>query len=150
MGKWMIENEAVHPSPYRILNDEESITGTGKEAISLSRFLGWVKDNASESIGVCVEPSDDPDTLLPHFDRISFIAISFPAFTDGRGYSHARRLRKNHRFEQPIVSYGDVLRDQLMHMKRCGMSAFILREDQDPEGALEVFSRFPQFYQKPR
>ena len=149
MGNWMIENEEVVPSPYRMLSDEESIGCEGHEAISLSRFLQWVESDSTGNIGVCIEPADNPDILLPYFDRISFIAIAFPSFTDGRGYSHARRLRKNHRFEGPIVSYGDVLRDQLMHMKRCGMSAYILREDQDPQGSLEVFSRFPQFYQKP-
>jgi len=144
----MIQDEQICETPFQILMDEDAAQGTETEAISIARFLEWVEGNASGSTGVIVEPGENPDVLLPHFPRISFVAISFPAFTDGRGYSHARRIRKNHEFEGPIVSFGDVLRDQLMHMKRCGISAFILREDQDPEGCLEVFSRFPQFYQK--
>ena len=148
MAKWMIQDEQICETPFQILTDEESPQGTETEAISITRFLEWVERESEGKTGVIVEPAENPDVLLPHFGRIAFIAISFPTFTDGRGYSHARRIRKNHEFKGTIVSFGDVLRDQLMHMKRCGISAFILREDQDPEGCLEVFSRFPQFYQK--
>ena len=80
-----------------------------------------------------MSPDQNVDSLAPHLQRASFVAISFPKFGDGRGYSHARRLRKNHGYEGMILGFGDVLRDQLMHMHRCGINGLYLREDQDLE-----------------
>ncbi|MNG34435.1 hypothetical protein D3C84_1209130 [compost metagenome] len=42
---------------------------------------------------------------------------------------------------------GDVLRDQLFAMKRCGFDAFAIREDRDPYDALKAFEEFSEVYQ---
>ena len=148
MAKHMIEGTQIVPCPYVILEEGQEGTGATTEALPMEDFLAWVKTNASGQRGVVVAPGDSVDVLESVLERASFIAISFPKFADGRGYSHSRRLRKNMSYKGPIVSFGDVLRDQLMHMQRCGMSAFIMREDQDLEASLEVFERFPAYYQK--
>jgi uncharacterized protein (DUF934 family) len=64
------------------------------------------------------------------------VAIHFPTFTDGRGYSLARLLRQRHGFGGDLRATGDVLRDQIYLLHKCGFSSFALREDQDPEEAL--------------
>lgn len=39
-------------------------------------------------------PSDrDPAVLVPWFDRLALVCVRFPAMSDGRGFSIARRLR---------------------------------------------------------
>ena len=148
MTRKMITNRKVVDCPYSLAGEEEAIAGGSRsQAFPLANFLEWAETGTGEARGVLVEPGDSVDELVPHFGQIAFVAVLFPKFTDGRGYSHARRLRKNHAFHGPIVAVGDVLRDQLMHMERCGFSDLVLREDQDAEAALEVFTRFPDFYQ---
>ncbi|MCY1401507.1 hypothetical protein D3C76_530940 [compost metagenome] len=42
---------------------------------------------------------------------------------------------------------GDVLRDQLFYMHRCGFDAFAIRPDKDPHEALEGLKDFSVSYQ---
>lgn len=75
------------------------------------------------------------------------IAVDFPAFTDGRGYTIARLLRERYGFTGEIRAVGDVLVDQLDYMRRCGFSAMALRDDQHPEDALRALKAFSVRYQ---
>ena len=75
------------------------------------------------------------------------IAIDFPKFTDGRGYSLARLLRERYGYQGQIRAVGDVLIDQLYYMSRCGFDAFWLREDQIVEDALNALDTFSLSYQ---
>jgi len=148
VAKNMIQGNEIVPCPYVLLSEEDTPSGASNEALPLEGFLAWAENDNSGERGVIIEPGETVDSLQPLLHRASYVAISFPKFSDGRGYSHARRLRKNLEYKGPIVSFGDVLRDQLMHMKRCGISAFIMRDDQDLSASLEVFERFPTYYQK--
>jgi uncharacterized protein (DUF934 family) len=75
------------------------------------------------------------------------VALNFPEFKDGRPYSSARELRQRWRYQGEIRAVGDVLRDQLFFMKRCGFDAFLLREDQNLDAALSAFHDFQDAYQ---
>ena len=77
----------------------------------------------------------------------SAIAVDFPAFTDGRGYTIARLLRERYGYTGEIRAVGDVLVDQLDYMRRCGFSAMALRDDQHPEDALRALNAFSVRYQ---
>ena len=96
--------------------------------------------------GVLLENTDDPRVLVADFNRLALIAVRFPKFTDGRGYSIARLLRRLG-WKGELRAVGDVLRDQLFYMTRCGFDAFALREDQDPQVALTAFNDFTVSYQ---
>ena len=89
--------------------------------------------------GVWLAPDDDPDALLPALAELPVIAIHFPVFTDGRGYSLARLLRGRHGYAGELRAVGDVLRDQLYFLQRCGFDSFALRADQPPDEALAAF-----------
>jgi len=97
--------------------------------------------------GVWLEPSDDPAELTALPPLPPLIAVRFPAFTDGRGYSTARLLRSRYGFTGELRAIGDVLRDQLFELARCGFDAFALRADQDAEHALAAFDDFSEAYQ---
>lgn len=75
------------------------------------------------------------------------VAVDFPAFTDGRGYTIARLLRERYGFTGEIRAVGDVLVDQLDYMRRCGFSTMALRDDQHPEDALRALNAFSVRYQ---
>ena len=54
----------------------------------------------------------------------SVIILGFPSFKDGRAYSQARLLRERYGYTGEIRARGDILRDQLLFMVRCGINAF--------------------------
>ncbi|WP_035160278.1 DUF934 domain-containing protein [Cobetia crustatorum] len=75
------------------------------------------------------------------------LAIDFPGFNDGRGYTIARLLRERYDYRGEIRAIGDVLVDQLYYMARCGFNAFHLRDDQYVEDAMYALSSFSVSYQ---
>src|SRR5690606_12426030 len=81
---------------------------------------------------------------LQHFQ---VVALNFPAFTDGRHYSSARLLRERYGYKGEVRAIGDVLRDQLFLMRRCGFDAFAVRPDRDPYDALLGLKDFSVTYQ---
>ncbi len=94
-------------------------------------------------VGVLLAPADDVAVLAADLVQLDLVAVSFPAFTDGRGFSQARLLRERYSFAGEVRAVGEVLIDQLFYMQRCGIDSFALRDDQDlpsAERALKVFS----------
>jgi uncharacterized protein (DUF934 family) len=98
------------------------------------------------AIGVRV-PSDKLPSDIPELQRLALIAIEFPRFTDGRGYSVARMLRQRHDYRGELRAVGWVLRDQLQYLERCGFNSFELEPGKPLESALEAFSEFTVTYQ---
>ena len=101
----------------------------------------------SNSAAVRIEPGDDARALLPHLDRLALIDISFPAFGDGRGYSSARILREAG-YTGELRASGDVLIDQLSHMRRCGFDALAPDTPLDEAAAHKALARWDDVYQK--
>jgi uncharacterized protein (DUF934 family) len=97
--------------------------------------------------GVWLAPDDDPATLAVDIDRLPLIAIDFPGFTDGRGYSLARLLRHRYGFRGELRAMGDVQRDQLYYLAQCGFDAFVLPESRNVEDALAGLRDFSDGYQ---
>jgi uncharacterized protein (DUF934 family) len=97
--------------------------------------------------GVWLAPDDDPEALAPDVGGLALIAVHFPKFTDGRGYSTATLLRKRYGYRGELRAFGDVGRDQLFYLKRCGFDAFSLAPHRDPEAALAGFGTFSVRYQ---
>jgi uncharacterized protein (DUF934 family) len=97
--------------------------------------------------GVWLDSSEAAETIAADLRRLPLIALRFPSFTDGRGYSTARLLRERYGFGGEIRAIGDVGRDHLLNMQRCGIDAFALREGEDVEQALAAFDELPAAYQ---
>ncbi len=75
-------------------------------------------------IAVLVSPGDDVEALAPFAARLPRIAVEFPKFSDGRGFSSARILREQMGYEGDIRAIGDFILDQIPLMLRCGVSSF--------------------------
>lgn len=73
----------------------------------------------------------DVHQLAPWLEELELIALQFPKFVDGRAYSQAVELRTRLHWKGEIRAVGDVLRDQLSHMYRCGFNSFAVREDKN-------------------
>ncbi len=79
-------------------------------------------------LGVLLPNDTDPDTLIPHFDRLGLIAVDFPSFADGRGFSIAKRLRALG-FNGRLRAQGPVISDQFAYLLACGFDEVLLPED---------------------
>ena len=85
---------------WRHLADEEDLPKAGKIIVSLKRLdEALAALPADRPLGVIVANTTDPADLAPHFSRLALIAVAFPAFADGRGFSLARLVaaRRLHR-----------------------------------------------------
>jgi uncharacterized protein (DUF934 family) len=98
-------------------------------------------------LGVWLEPNEDPAAIADDIGLFGVIAVNFPKFGDGRGYSTARLLRERYGWKGELRAIGDVLRDHLAFMAACGFDAYALRDDQDPQDALAAFEDFTEAYQ---
>ncbi|HSC75140.1 MAG TPA: DUF934 domain-containing protein [Pseudomonadales bacterium] len=106
-------------------------------------FLETRKD-----IGVWFDSEDLPTAdLAPALKLLPLIAINFPVFTDGRGFSIARLLRDRFAYQGELRAIGYVLRDQLCFMKRCGFNSFVLPENADLAAAAASLNDFTEYYQ---
>ena len=101
----------------------------------------------AQPVGVWLDSHEAPETLAGDLEHLAVIAINFPKFTDGRGYSTARLLRERHAFQGELRAIGDVQRDQVHNLRRCGFDAFELRDGRDIEDALLGFADFSEHYQ---
>jgi uncharacterized protein (DUF934 family) len=105
------------------------------------------QDNPLGSISTLLQPDDDALALASHLATLTDVAIVFPVFTDGRGYSQATLLRKRLGYTGRLRAVGDVLVDQVNYMARAGFDEIELREDQSLEAARKALTQFSAHYQ---
>jgi uncharacterized protein (DUF934 family) len=98
-------------------------------------------------LGVMLEGNDDPAAVASDLQHFALVAVRFPQFGDGRGYSLARLLRERYGYRGELRAVGDVLRDNLFYLAQCGFDAFDLGSAADPGTALASLSDFSESYQ---
>jgi uncharacterized protein (DUF934 family) len=98
-----------------------------------------------EPYGVWLGPADDPAAIAADLEDFPVVAIDFPKFTDGRGYSIATLLRTRYGYRGELRAIGDVGRDQLNYLFRAGFDAWATK--QSPELALGGLDDFSEAYQ---
>lgn len=146
--------ELAEQDPFVPLADGDSIPAGEDVLVSLARFEN---DTAAilagnGRLGVRIPSDRRLDPILPWLPRLALVAIEFPKFQDGRGYSLASMLRGRHGFTGELRAVGNVLRDQLGFMHRVGFDTFELDPSfdgvrRDPARALSAFDDFDVFYQ---
>ncbi len=98
-------------------------------------------------VGVWIASDERCECLKDDVSRLPVIAVDFPKFSDGRGYSIAWNLRSRLGFTGELRAIGDVLRDQLFYMQRVGFDAFATRADRSIDDALKGLTDFSEAYQ---
>lgn len=113
---------------WQRVGDEDELPEGGPVLVSATRWNELRGRNTLEDweIGVELTPDEQLEDIVPDLDRISMVALDFPAFTDGRAYSSARLLRERHDFDGEVRATGDILLDQIPFMLRCGFSSFAI------------------------
>ena len=98
-------------------------------------------------LGIWLAPEDRVEDIAGDLDDFSVIAVHFPKFTDGRGYSTARLLRERYGYDGEVRAFGDIGRDQIFFLNRAGFDAFLIGEGKSAKDALTAFDDFPESYQ---
>lgn len=128
---------------------QEGLPADGDLIVPLAVWQSRREDIAARAgrTAVVLEPGEEPAEIAADLEALPLVAIDFPAFKDGRGYSYARELRTRYKYQGEIRAVGDVLRDQLFYMQRVGFNAFQVRADRDIEDALKGLKDFSVTYQ---
>ncbi|NDU85253.1 MAG: DUF934 domain-containing protein [Ferrovum sp.] len=98
-------------------------------------------------LGLQVETDQPLEELAPYLAEAALVIVRFSSFTDGRGHSLARLLRHRYGFTGELRASGDVFRDSLHELERCGFNSFALRSGETAENALLGLGLFSEAYQ---
>jgi uncharacterized protein (DUF934 family) len=116
------ESGFVSDDPWVVETEETKAGSNEKPLLPLATFIE--KAEAGETgLGVLIQPADSVKALAPYFDRIALVAVSYPAFNDGRAFSHSSLLRRLG-YAGEVRAIGDVLIDQIPLMLRVGTTSF--------------------------
>ena len=124
----LFKNGAFIPDPWRDWAEGDAADGVRYTHVPLEVFLEHreIFLKSPHPLGLKMVPGDRIESVAADLGRFASIAIAFPAFTDGRGYSTARLLVERHGFVGEVRAVGDVLIDQIPLMQRCGVNAFVV------------------------
>ncbi|MBW3098381.1 DUF934 domain-containing protein [Pseudohoeflea coraliihabitans] len=111
-----------------VVENDRFASGEETPFIDLDAALTAAEEGAN-SLAVLVAPGDDVSRLAPVLDRVALVALDFPAFSDGRGFSHATLLRDRLGYEGEIRAVGDVQLDQVPFMLRVGITSVETRHE---------------------
>jgi len=128
-GEMPQEGASVIVPLQRLIDDSEAIFGVAGK------------------VGALVPTGTDYKSLVPLMEKLALVAVEFPAFGDGRGFSLGVRLRKDLGFKGEVRAVGPVIPDQALYLLRAGFDSVDIA-DETRIAAFEVaLARFKDFYQ---
>jgi uncharacterized protein (DUF934 family) len=135
----------------RLAEDQQAETVVVPDSAVIVPLPVWLAQHETLSrranVGVWLASSERAEALKNDIAALPLIAVDFPKFSDGRGYSIAFNLRSRSGFQGELRAIGDVLRDQLFYMQRVGFNAFATRPDRNIHDALKGLTDFSLSYQ---
>ena len=144
----LIKGRNVSEDRWTLVRDPAAEVPAGAVIVPLAVWQARREELAARGdAGVWLSPAEDPASLADDLAALPLVAVDFPQFTDGRGYSIGRLLRERYGFAGELRAIGDVQRDQLAYLVQCGFDAFSVREGKDARAALAGFADFSDGYQ---
>ena len=152
----------MHPHPKRYLKDglvvdnNWSLLAADTDILPAGNILVPVAywqanqqqlDDHSGNVGVWVDSHEEIEEFASAIAAVPVVAINFPKFVDGRGFSLARLLRERYGYIGEIRAIGQFIRDQLFMMQRCGFNAFQFDSEIDLVAASKSLNDFSDAYQ---
>jgi uncharacterized protein (DUF934 family) len=150
----IIKNKTISADNWTVLRLEKNdtpndvVVPNGKIIVPLKVWQAQ-RDvlQARTELGVWLASDERAEDLKNDLAKFSVIAVDFPKFADGRGYTIAHRLRARLGYAGELRAIGDVLRDQMFYLQRVGFDAFDTRSDKDIGAALTGLNDFSFTYQ---
>jgi len=113
-----------------IVADGEEVPADRPSLVGLTRWREEHDTLAARNapLGLVFEPDAEWSDIAGDLDRFPVIAVNFPKYADGRGFSIARLLRDRDGYRGEIRAVGDFFLDQLPYMRRVGIDAFAITD----------------------
>ncbi|NVK40017.1 MAG: DUF934 domain-containing protein [Oceanospirillaceae bacterium] len=147
----LINREVVNQDTWQFLDAEatiEQLPADGDVVVPLALYLehrdALLARNGA--LGVQFNGDDEIEPLLADLDKLALVAVEFPVFRDGRGFSQARVVRRAG-FSGQLRAVGDVTRDRFEYLYRCGFDALQVPEERFNPEALNAFGEIGVYYQ---
>ncbi len=144
----LIKDGAVVEDAWITVSDDAALP----DAPVIVSFERWQAERdrlkgRNAPLGIRLASGQSLDEIAGDLDWFSVIALEFPVFTDGRAFTTARILRERYGFFGEIRAVGDVLRDQILFMVRCGFDAFEMEAGENAEDWRAAVAEINIFYQ---
>ncbi len=125
----LLKNNQFVADEWTKLADDDALPEGGKIIVSSLRlFRDW--DHLAKFtglLGVSLANIERAESLTPYLSQLSLIALTFPAYTDGRAYSQAKDLRLDG-YRGELRAEGNLLLDQFQYMHQVGFDSFEVSE----------------------
>ena len=144
----LINHELIANDPWQLLTEDQPIPDTGHAVLPFSRIneVDVGAESAELTLGVLINGGDDIQKVIAIADQLNLVVVDIPAFTDGRGFSFATMLRRAG-FSGEIRATGDVTRDRLAFLQRCGFNAFDIPDERYSVELETAFTEVSVHYQ---
>jgi len=97
--------------------------------------------------GIWIDSEEEVEAIGHEVNIFPLIAVNFPSFMDGRGFSIGRLLKERYGFTGQLRAIGNAIQDQLFYLKRCGFNSFDLKDGTNLEAACQSLNDFDITYQ---
>ena len=145
----LIKQGQLARDPWTDLADEAPVEPGTLPIVSLERWQAdrEALDGRNGPIGLRLRSDQSPEAIADEIHRFDVIALEFPKFNDGRAYSYARLLRERYGFRGELRAVGNVLRDQLFFMLRCGFDSFAVADEKTAAAWKDAIEEIQVWYQ---
>lgn len=147
----LINRGQVIDDPWLHLEDDDDGALPAGRAL-LVGLARWQQDQDAllshdAPLGILLGSDQSPVLIADALPRLSLVVLDFPRFADGRPYSYARLLRSRYGFTGELRAQGNVLRDQLLFMDRCGFDSFDVADPRVAAQWVETMAELSVWYQ---
>ena len=145
----MLSHGAVTEDNWTVLQMPVETIPQGNILVPLKYWLEQSAelDGQAGLVGVWLDSDEEVEALADDLAQLPVVALNFPKFVDGRGFSSARLLRDRYDYKGEIRAIGNVIQDQLFMLQRCGFSQYCLADNVDLEAAAKSLNDFSDSYQ---
>ena len=144
----IIRNRTIVEDPWTLAAQlTQPPHGTGRLIVPLERWRVERETLRDTEVGVLLANAEDVEAIFPEIAERPLIALQFPTFTDGRALTQAILLRNRLGFRAELRAVGDVVRDLVFWLGRCGFDVIVPRPDQDLEACRAALDEIRQAYQ---
>ena len=147
MPRKIIKGNTVVDDQWQVLEKDATDIPSGPVIVPFALWESQREQlSGREQLGVWLDSDQSPKLIADDLSQFAVVALNFPAFTDGRGFTYGRELREQHNYSGEIRAIGDFMRDQLFYLQRCGFDAYAI-ENTDIDAAVASLTVFSDTYQ---
>ncbi len=127
----LFRNGAFVEDDWRFIEADTPLPADGAIVVGKERYLAEREALAgrADPVGLVLHAGETVEGLEQDVRHFGVIALEFPKYNDGRHYSTARILRDRLGFAGELRARGEVLRDQVHALHRCGFDTLDVSHD---------------------